>query len=79
MQAALTSIAAASVGAEHGGDPRRGGGHQLVVGGRREDDQVELGGGDAGLGERLGARRGGELEEAFAGLRRGGALRSRCV
>ena len=54
-----------------GGDARRGGGHQLLVGGGGEDDQVDVGGVDAGFGERLGAGRGGELEEAFAGL--GGA------
>ena len=67
MQAALTSIAPAPVGAERGGDPRRGAGHQLVVAGRRDEDQVELGGGDAGGGERPLAGGGGELEEPLAG------------
>ncbi len=58
-------------GAEGVGDARRGGRHQLLVGGGGDDDQVDVGGGDARFGKRLGARGGGELEEPFAGL--GGA------
>src|SRR6201999_3164709 len=54
-------------GAEDRGDARRGGGHQVLVGGGGEDDQVDVGGGDARFGERLGPGRGGELVEPFAG------------
>src|SRR6202012_3883267 len=53
--------------AEDGGAGRRRGRHQVLVGGGGEDDQVDVGGGDARFGERLGPSRGGELIKAFAG------------